>query len=324
MKNSEMIDAVFTYVDGNDPKFLEKLNFYKAKEGVFDKKTNANSTRFESVEEILYSIVSIFKFASFVDKVYIVTFDQKPNYEEFISKHYPKRLNDIQIIDHKDLFGEHTEIYPTFCSDSIETFLHKIPNLKENYIYFNDDTLLIQPIQKADWFLEDKPIFIGRWKIGKLLRHKKYQKRLKRELSIPMNYTYRNYLGARLVGFKYIFPYVLHTPKPFSKSLTERAFKENEKRLLHNASFRFRNPNSFSTVAFYSAFNFKHGIQKISFQKELYIDFSNEDKNYLHKKLERLKRNTKNKYLCIQSLNKASKGTQNKLISTLEEIYNAS
>ena len=49
---------------------------------------------------------------------------------------------------------------PTFNSHAIESALHKIPGLAENFIYFNDDFLVTKPTHKSFFFDSiNRPIF---------------------------------------------------------------------------------------------------------------------------------------------------------------------
>lgn len=50
---------------------------------------------------------------------------------------------------------------PTFNSRSIETLLHRIPNLSENYVFFNDDFFLGRPCGVSDWFDGETVILDG-------------------------------------------------------------------------------------------------------------------------------------------------------------------
>ncbi len=50
-------------------------------------------------------------------------------------------VNKLIIITHKDIIPE---IYlPTFNSLCIELYLYNIPNLSNNFIYFNDDMIVL-------------------------------------------------------------------------------------------------------------------------------------------------------------------------------------
>lgn len=50
-------------------------------------------------------------------------------------------------MDHREIIDH--DYLPTFNSHVIEANLHKIPNLSEHFIYFNDDVFVAKPLQKA-------------------------------------------------------------------------------------------------------------------------------------------------------------------------------
>ena len=122
------IDLVYTYVDGTDIRLIEKKNKYLKEHDI---QFNPN-IRFESINEIVFSIQTILKFAKWINTIYIVTDNQiPPIQQELISS------GKVVIIDHKDIIPH--KYLPTFFSDVIESYLHNIPNLTEVFLYNNDD-----------------------------------------------------------------------------------------------------------------------------------------------------------------------------------------
>ena len=55
---------------------------------------------------------------------------------------------------HKDIIPQ--EYLPTFNSRTIEMFIHRIPDLDERFLYFNDDMFPLLPCDEGDFFAEDK------------------------------------------------------------------------------------------------------------------------------------------------------------------------
>lgn len=119
------IDVVYTWVNGSDQRFLDQLKLYSL---VQDK------ARYDDKNELKYSLRSLEKFAPWVRKVYIVTNGQIPFW---LNLDNPR----VQIVQHADIADEDTTL-PTFSSATIETFIHKIPGLSENFLYLNDDIFL--------------------------------------------------------------------------------------------------------------------------------------------------------------------------------------
>jgi hypothetical protein len=147
----DLIDVVYTWVDGSDPQWQALLTEYTQK----DKKSAASSAaakkRFNDHDELRYSLRSVYQFAPWVNHIYIVTFGQKPKW----LKETPK----ISIIDHHDIFTCPEDL-PTFNSMAIECHLHHIPGLQEHYLYFNDDVFLGRMTTPQDYFSETGKINI--------------------------------------------------------------------------------------------------------------------------------------------------------------------
>ena len=57
----------------------------------------------------------------------------------------------IKLITHDEIFKFKTDL-PTFSSAAIESNLHRIPGLSENFLYLNDDILLNQPVSIHDFY----------------------------------------------------------------------------------------------------------------------------------------------------------------------------
>jgi hypothetical protein len=119
------IDAVITWVDGNDPKHQLKLE--EALGGKSRKKIpGADNTRFGNANELKYCLLSIFTFAPFIRKIFIVTDQQDPNVIPYVKKHIPERVIDIRIVDHQEIFRGYEKYLPTFNSRSIESVIWRI------------------------------------------------------------------------------------------------------------------------------------------------------------------------------------------------------
>ncbi len=144
LPSEELIDVVYTWVDGSDPLWQASLNEYA-------KKDNASTLaiakkRFKNRDELLYSLRSIYAFAPWVNHIYIVTCGQTP---EWLMPH-PK----ITIVSHDEIFKNPNDL-PTFNSMAIECNLHRIQGLQEHYLYFNDDVFLGAPTTPDTFFTKD-------------------------------------------------------------------------------------------------------------------------------------------------------------------------
>jgi hypothetical protein len=115
------IDAVYTWVDMNDPKWLEKYRKYTGE--------NPGSHRFKDNGELEFSIQLLKKNCDFIRNIYIITDQQIPNWlikkRESELESEKKWCKNIFIVDHLDIMNGKCNL-PTFKSNTIESFLHNI------------------------------------------------------------------------------------------------------------------------------------------------------------------------------------------------------
>ncbi len=138
-RNTKKIDLVYMWVDGNDPTWQKKLSQYKP--GVTESEAT-HSCRFETIDELKYSLRSVEKYANWINHIYIITDRQTP---VWLAKN-PK----ITVVDHTEICPP--EILPLFNSNAIELFIHNIPNLSECFLLANDDMLFFNHVKRRDFF----------------------------------------------------------------------------------------------------------------------------------------------------------------------------
>ncbi|MDD3510797.1 MAG: stealth family protein, partial [Fermentimonas sp.] len=140
------IDFVITWVDMDDPKW--KADFAKYSGKIDNKKNEVSEARFRDHGFLKYWFRGVEKFAPWVRKVHFVTCGQKP---EWLNVNHPK----LSLVNHADYIP--SKLLPVFNSSLIEIYLHKIPNLAENFVYFNDDFFIINNITKERFFKNGLP-----------------------------------------------------------------------------------------------------------------------------------------------------------------------
>lgn len=229
------IDAVILWVDGSDGKHKEKiLPYVEDKESVESKKFR---TRFDQVNEIKFTIDSILKFAPFVRTIFIVTDDQTP---QFLTENATSNLyNNVSIVDHKVIFSGYEEFLPTFNCRPIESCVHRIPDLAEHFIYFNDDFFLIKPTKPSDFFRDGLPVLRGKWlKFDKDIVYKKFKK-------AKLGHKSAQQHAAQLVGFNKYFNFK-HTPHPLRKSTFKNYFDAYPEVFIENIKHKFRQTSQFT------------------------------------------------------------------------------
>ena len=138
-------DIVITWVDGSDEAWLKERDKYLPPE---KRSIDASPVRYRDWGLLKYLLRSIEKFAPWAGNIYIVTADQTP---DFLNTSDPR----VKLVFHKDFIPK--EYLPTFSSRSIEFNLHRIPGLSEQFVYFNDDTLLTAPTAEEDYFKDGLP-----------------------------------------------------------------------------------------------------------------------------------------------------------------------
>lgn len=135
-----MMDIVITFVDGSRAKWQEQ---YARKIG-----GKPSFTRFRDWETLRYLLRGIETNAPFIRNVYLAVsdMDQVP---QWVNRETVTTVTHPQFIPAK--------LLPTFSSNVIELWLHKIPGLSEEFIYFNDDVFLLNPCSPEDFFIKGKP-----------------------------------------------------------------------------------------------------------------------------------------------------------------------
>ena len=143
------IDVVILWVDGLDPAWLrQKREYLPPAEGDSD-----SANRYRDWGLLPYWFRAIETFAPWVRKVHFVTWGHVP---AFLDLDAPK----LHVVRHDEFIP--AEYLPTFSSHTIEMNIHRIPDLAEHFIYFNDDMFLLRSHAPEDFFREGLPCTCGR------------------------------------------------------------------------------------------------------------------------------------------------------------------
>lgn len=137
------IDVVIIWVDYNDPKWQKEYFKYK-------KNHKNESNLFRDWGTLKYVIRGIDKFMPWVNTIHLVTYGHVP---EWINLKNDK----LKLHTHEEIFFV-KENLPVFNSSAIELNFLGIKNLAENFIYFNDDTLVLKETTIERFFKENKPV----------------------------------------------------------------------------------------------------------------------------------------------------------------------
>lgn len=143
---SPAIDFVVTWVDGSDPEWRASYARYQPDEDT-SPRTNGEE-RYRDWGSIKYFFRSVAQYAPWVNKVHFVTCGQLPDWLD-------TSCSKLNIVRHEDFIP--AEYLPTFNSNTIELNIHRIPDLAENFVLFNDDMLLLNRVTEADFFRNGLP-----------------------------------------------------------------------------------------------------------------------------------------------------------------------
>lgn len=138
------MDVVITYVNGADPEWQQQYAQAVGTPGIVK--------RYRDWGTLKYLLRAIQVNLPFVRNVYLVVSSQSQ---------VPQWAGpELKIVLHREIIPE--RFLPTFNSTTIEMFLHRIPGLDEEFIYFNDDIFPILPCKPEDFFREGKAALLYR------------------------------------------------------------------------------------------------------------------------------------------------------------------
>ena len=137
------VDFVIPWVDGADVTWYEKKLKYSGKLS-----GDENINRYRDWGTLKYWFRGVEKYAPWVNKVYLITDNQTPEWIDL-------QCSKLQLINHSDFIP--SKNLPTFSSHPIELNMHRISALSEHFVYFNDDCFLTKPVEKSLFFKNDVP-----------------------------------------------------------------------------------------------------------------------------------------------------------------------
>ena len=308
------IDAVITWVDGNDPHHKEKRRKYCPTD-TLNAEDKGGETRFANVGEIFWCIASLNRFAPWINKIYIVTDNQDPSVTHFLEENFPDGYIPVEIVDHKVIFRGYEEYLPTFNSISIETMTWRIPGLSNRYIEFNDDLMLTAPTSPDDFFTEDgKVICYGTWASLPLTR---FTRKFKPRGEVTTKCSHAN--GAALAGCRWKYLRLAHCQKALRRDFFEKYYSEHPDDIIRNIRHRFRDVEQFTSQALHyvELHKTKECIVK-PIADALFFLQPKEKAGYFDRKFEELKR-FEGKFLCLNSIEKINESQRKQIVEWIEK-----
>ncbi|WP_334684538.1 stealth family protein [Mycetocola sp. CAN_C7] len=135
------IDMVFSWVDGSSEEFqrarAKRMQSYVVGDG------DDSDARFRQINELKYALRSVYMFAPWVRRIFIVTDSPRP---AWLAEH-----PSVTLVRSEDHFAD-TSVLPTHNSHAVEAQLHHIDGLAEHFLYSNDDMFFGRPIAPDIFF----------------------------------------------------------------------------------------------------------------------------------------------------------------------------
>lgn len=280
----EPVDIVYTWVDGSDPQWLERKS--RAAGAVQEGEINvtaASASRYASRDELRYSLRSLQYYANWVNHIYIVTDGQVP---AWLNTDHPK----ITVVDHTEIFAD-PSVLPVFNSHAIESQLHHIPELSEQYIYCNDDLFFMRPVEPTLFYTGN-----GMSRFFPSTAPLDIEPPSARDLPVlsaaKRNRAYMIKNHGRVVTNKF-----KHTPQPQLKSVLQAMEAEHPEMFAQVAASRFRHPEDYSIPsALYHFDAYARGKAINSRIRYAYMDIARPDAELY---LQRLARRRNLDVLCL-------------------------
>lgn len=246
------IDFVVTWVDGSDPVWCEKKAKYDGSVNTSKKSMNSEKA-YREWGTFKYWFRGVENFAPWVNKVYLVTDNQKPSWLKDTS-------DKLVVVDHTEIINQ--DYLPVFSANPIESNIHKIPGLSEHFVFFNDDMYLTGPVQPNDFFSEEglpkyntalSPIIAERYGTGhfqindmeiinshftrdQILKNGQFFSPTQGLKKVIKSLLYRN--SQFICGF-----WESHLPYPLLKSTFDLVWEKEREVLEKTSASRFRNPS---------------------------------------------------------------------------------
>ena len=198
------MDIVITYVDGLDPQWRKAYADTVGGEPLVK--------RFRDWGTLKYLLRGIERFMPDAGNVFLVvsSASQVPSWVD---------ASKVTVVLHEQIIPE--QYLPVFNSTAIEMFLHRIPGLGEQFVYFNDDTFPVSLCKASDLF--DAGHAVVRFRKGR-----------SKSGAYRQNVVASHDFARRAAGLgptrHYLRPQ--HAPTPMLRSVSEELFEARKTEIL--------------------------------------------------------------------------------------------
>lgn len=247
------IDFVILWVDGNDPEWLKDFQKWQnICEGDKSKK------RFRDWDNLQYLFRGVEKFTPWVRKIHFVTWGHVP---QWLKEDHPK----LNVVRHSEFLKKNN--LPIFNSRAIEINLHRIKELSDRFVYFNDDMFILKPLNETRFFRQGLPcdmlVFtnvllthLAHVRVNDLLLINKHFDKisvLRKDFLKWFNLKYRSqvFKSLALLPWPQITGIVdPHQPQPFLKSTFSELWEVEEEILQQTSGSKFKNDTDVNQYLF--------------------------------------------------------------------------
>lgn len=140
------IDIVIPWVNGADPEWQAQRRKYQKSEALME---DANTEiRYQSWDNLKFWFRAIDECMPWINRVFFITCGHLPDFLDVAN-------DKIRVIRHDEYIPK--KYLPTFNSNTIEMNLHRIEDLSENFVLFNDDVFPLQKISENYYYKNDLP-----------------------------------------------------------------------------------------------------------------------------------------------------------------------
>lgn len=246
---NKKIDFVVTWVDGTDPNWQAQKASFMSEE---DRKMN-DWSRYRDWDIFKYWFRSVEQYAPWVNKIFLITEGHLP---EWLDENHEK----LVVLKHSDYIP--SKFLPTFNSNVIELNLHRIEDLSDEFVLFNDDTFINNKVKPEDFFKNNLPVDLGifspqvpkRGGIASISLNniEIINDYFDRHGVVKSHFTkfFRLSYGKHLVKNLVVLPwkpilgfYDHHLPLSYKKSIFKEVWQKEEVALLKTSQNKFRTKN---------------------------------------------------------------------------------
>ncbi len=240
------IDFVITWVDDNDPVWQEAFNSYLPQSQRTD---DTGYIRYRNWENLRYWFRGVEKFSPWVNTVHLITSGQIPDWLDATAP-------GLHLVRHSEFIPN--EYLPTFSSRPISLNLHRIKELSEHFVLFDDDCFLIDKVEPERFFRKGLPC--DKAAFNALCPTSTYVNNVVNDIGL-INDTFNKYemlrrdykkwfsvhAGTKVLRTLFLLPwrhftgfYDHHLPQIFLKSTFKEVWEKHEDVLFRTTASRFR------------------------------------------------------------------------------------